>query len=48
MNKPITPQQMSDWIKEEWKRKQDEAWDRLTLKLQDPKILTVFKRMKDR
>jgi hypothetical protein len=41
MNKPITPQQMSDWIKEEWKKKQDEAWE-------NPKLMAVLKCMKDR
>ncbi len=29
-------------------REQAEAWDRLTRKLQDPKVMDVFKRMKDR
>jgi hypothetical protein len=29
-------------------KEQEEAWDRLTLKLQDPKVMAVFKRMKDR
>lgn len=29
-------------------KEQEEAWDRLTLKLQDPKVMAVFKRMKGR
>ena len=26
MNKPITPQQMSEWIAKTWKECQDRAW----------------------
>lgn len=48
MNKPITPDQMSKWTKEAWQKAQDQAWDRLTQKLQDPKVMAVLKRMKDR
>jgi hypothetical protein len=29
-------------------REQEEAWDRLTLKLQDPKVMAVMKRLKER
>ena len=48
MNKPITPEQMSKWIEDTWKRCQDEAWARTKEKLENPKTLAVFKRMKDR
>ena len=48
MNKPITPKQMSKWVKETWKKAQDEAWERTKEKLEKPETLAVFKRMKDR
>lgn len=28
MNKPITPKEMSEWIKKTWKKCQDEAWSK--------------------
>lgn len=27
MNKPITPEQMSEWIAKTWKECQERAWD---------------------
>lgn len=49
MNKPITPQQMSTWIDDQWQKRQDEAWQRLKQILEaDPELMEVFNRMKDK
>ena len=48
MNKPITPGQMDQWVKETWQRCLDEAWERTKQKLEQPETLAVIKRMKDK
>ena len=52
MAKPITSEEMSQWVKETCeqahKRAQDEAWERCRKQLERPELLEVFKRLKDR
>ena len=53
----ISKKQLAKWAKQEQNRsagrvannlEQDQAWERTKTKLQDPKVLAVFHRMKDR
>lgn len=52
MAKPITSQEMSQWVKETWEQAQEraraEAWERCREQLEKPELLEVFKRLKDR
>jgi 23S rRNA G2445 N2-methylase RlmL len=47
-NQPITPQAMSHWVANTWTSIQDQAWERTKTKLQDPKVMAVLQRMKDK
>lgn len=48
MNKPITPKQMKQWTKQAWQKAQDDAWERTKKQLEQPEVMAVLKRMKDR